>query len=187
MRPSDSPQTCTSKLRPLAFFDRPHCHPVWASARFSGSRAWSFPTCLGSLTPRCQRTARAFRCPSCCLPRIKTRSAHRSGDFGAQYLACVYPATLHPRPCGPRRMTRSQNGALLLLVRLFHPLLLPVLSRRILGHLIRPIQHRLRNRDTDLFCRLLIYHQAQTLSVAPPADPQAWLPQDLVHIVCGAP
>jgi hypothetical protein len=25
----------------------------------NGSRAWSFPTCLGSLTPRCQRIARA--------------------------------------------------------------------------------------------------------------------------------
>src|SRR5215831_13813296 len=88
---------------------------VWASAGPPGSRAWSFPTCLGSLTPRCRRTARACRCPSCCLPHIKTRSAHRSGDFGALYLACVYPCqTLRPRPCECRRMTRGQDGALLL-------------------------------------------------------------------------
>src|SRR5262245_28809321 len=88
---------------------------VWASAGPPGSRAWSFPTCLGSLTPRCRRTARACRCPSCCLPHIKTRSAHQSGDFGAQYLACVYPCqTLRPPPCECRRMTRGQDGALLL-------------------------------------------------------------------------
>src|SRR5215467_1011755 len=87
---------------------------VWASAGPPDSRAWSFHTCLGSLTPRCQRTARAIRCPSCCLPHIKTRSAHRSGDFGAQYLACVPLSTLHPHPYECRCMTRSQNGALLL-------------------------------------------------------------------------
>jgi hypothetical protein len=90
MRPSDSPQTCMSTLRLLAFFDRPTPSSV-GSAGPPGSRAWSFPTCLGSLTPRCQRTARACRCPSYSLPRIKTRSAHRSGDFGAPYLACGYP------------------------------------------------------------------------------------------------
>src|SRR5437867_3422698 len=32
---------------------------MWAPAGPPGSRPWSFPTCLGSLTPRCQRTARA--------------------------------------------------------------------------------------------------------------------------------
>src|SRR5437870_7958929 len=32
---------------------------MWAPAGPPGSRPWSFHTCLGSLTPRCQRTARA--------------------------------------------------------------------------------------------------------------------------------
>src|SRR4030095_4821367 len=89
-RPTPHRRAC----RPYGFSPSstvPHCHPVRASAGPPGSRAWSFPTCLGSLTPRCRRTARAYRCPSCCLPRIKTRSAHRSGDFGAPYLACAYP------------------------------------------------------------------------------------------------
>ncbi len=90
-RPSDSPQTCLSTLRLWPSSTVPPHHRVWASAGPPGSRAWSFHTCLGSLTPRCRRTARAYRCPSCCLPHIKTRSAHRSGDFGAPYLACVYP------------------------------------------------------------------------------------------------
>src|SRR5262249_42828606 len=31
----------------------PHCYPVWASVGPPDSRAWSFLTCLGSLTPRC--------------------------------------------------------------------------------------------------------------------------------------
>ena len=102
MRPSDSPQTCMSTLRLLASSTVPLHHRVWASAGPPGSRAWSFHTCLGSLTPRCRRTARAYRCPSCCLPRIKTRSAHRSGDFGAPYLACAYPC---------QRFTRSLADA----------------------------------------------------------------------------
>src|SRR5262249_47509583 len=45
MRPSDSLQTSMSTL--------PHCYPVWASVGPPDSRAWSFLTCLGSLTPRC--------------------------------------------------------------------------------------------------------------------------------------
>ena len=47
------------------------------------------------------------------------------------------------------------------LVRLFHPLLHAGLSRRILDHLIRPIQHRLRNRDTDLLGGFEINHQLE--------------------------
>ena len=58
---------------------------------------------------------RFCRCPSCGLPPVRTRSARRSGDFGAQWLACVHPCLLlHPRPHGRRRQTRGQDGALLL-------------------------------------------------------------------------
>ena len=91
-RPSDSPQTCMSTLRLLAFFNRPALTSsvgVCRASRFSRMELPHMPR--GSLTPRCRRTARAYRCPSYCLPRIKTRSAHRSGDFGAPYLACAYP------------------------------------------------------------------------------------------------
>src|SRR3979490_2647440 len=33
----------------------------------------------------------ALRDPRCSLPPVRTRSARRSGDFGAQWLACVVP------------------------------------------------------------------------------------------------
>src|SRR5262245_35738752 len=42
------------------------------------------------------------------------------------------------------------------LVQLAHPLLYTGLSRRILDHLIRPEQHRLRNRQIECFRRLQI-------------------------------
>jgi hypothetical protein len=45
------------------------------------------------------------------------------------------------------------------LVRLFHPLLHAGLSRRILDHLIRSEQHRLRNCHADLLGRFQIEHQ----------------------------
>jgi hypothetical protein len=57
-RPTPHRRAC----RPYGFSPSstvPHCHPVRASAGPPGSRAWSFHTCLGSLTPRCRRTARA--------------------------------------------------------------------------------------------------------------------------------
>ena len=47
------------------------------------------------------------------------------------------------------------------LVRLSHPLLHAGLSRRILDHLIRPVQHRLRNRETYLFRCLEINRQLE--------------------------
>src|SRR5437870_3170832 len=53
--------------------------------------------------------------PSCGLPPVRRGSARRSGAFGVQWLAYVYPCLLlHPRPCGRRRQTRGQDGALLL-------------------------------------------------------------------------
>jgi hypothetical protein len=92
MRPSDSPQTCMSKLRPLAFFDRPTLPSsvgVCRASRFSRIEFPHMPRVSDSAVSK--DSSRNYRCPSCCLPHIKTRSAHRSGDFGAQYLACAYP------------------------------------------------------------------------------------------------
>src|SRR5215471_970923 len=141
-----------STLRPLAFFNRPPLLSVWASAGPPGSRAWSFSTCLGSLTPRCQRTARALRRPSCSLPHIKTRSAHRSGDFGAQYLACGYPCQRFARVLTNPGVTRSQDGALLLSCaalssatpyRFIPALSLITLSAlaNTFGGIVRPVEH----------------------------------------------
>jgi hypothetical protein len=48
----------------------------------------------------------------CCLPPRTTRSASRMGDFGAQWLACVFPCQLpHVWPRGYPHMTRGHNGA----------------------------------------------------------------------------
>src|SRR5215510_2889786 len=73
-RPSDSLQTCMSTLRPLAFFDRPTLPSRVGVCRVSRFSRMEFPH-----MPRVSDSA------------IKTRSAHRSGDFGAPYLACGYP------------------------------------------------------------------------------------------------
>ncbi len=56
-----------------------------------GSRAWSVHACSGSSTPWGQWATRVYRHPSCCLPHQSTRSAPQNGDFGAQWLACVFP------------------------------------------------------------------------------------------------
>jgi hypothetical protein len=45
------------------------------------------------------------------------------------------------------------------LVRLFHPLLHAGLSRRILDHPVRSVQHRLWNWEIKRFRRLKINHQ----------------------------
>ena len=74
-----------------AFSDRPPPRSAEAVSGSPGSRAESFHACAGSSTPRRLAVARDFRHCSYCLPQISTRSARRSGDFGAQWLACVYP------------------------------------------------------------------------------------------------
>src|SRR5262249_21308430 len=75
----------------------------------------------------------------------------RRGDFGAQYLACVYPWEMRrPRPCACSRMTRGQDGALLLSCAALSSatpyLLIPALSlitrsalASIFGGIVRPI------------------------------------------------
>jgi len=57
-RPSDSPPTLMSDFRPKAFSNR----PVVATGvdGVSGSRAWSFPACLGSQTARSPRGTRVI-------------------------------------------------------------------------------------------------------------------------------
>jgi hypothetical protein len=75
----------------------PHRHPAGESPGSPGSRAWSFHACLGSATPRRRTTACVSRRRSCCLPPVRTRSARRRFDFGAEYPACVYPCRCHTR------------------------------------------------------------------------------------------
>src|SRR5215469_17068645 len=55
-RPSDFPPTCISDFGLDAFSDRPV--DTRASMGSPGSRAWSFPACLGSQTARGSRSAR---------------------------------------------------------------------------------------------------------------------------------
>ena len=67
----------------------------------------------------------------CCLPPVGTRSARESGDFGTEYLACVYLFPMpHPRCYHCRRRVRGRAVGWTLLVRLFHSLLQSGLSRR---------------------------------------------------------
>ena len=87
-----TPQKRTCRLyRSLRFPAVPRYHPTRALLRSPGSRAWSFHTCSRSWTPWCRRSTREYRGPPCGLPHVRTRSAHRTADFGAQYSACVYP------------------------------------------------------------------------------------------------
>ena len=92
-----------------------------------------------------------LRCPSCCLPHIKTRSARRSGDFGAQWLACVCPCQRFARVLtNPAHDSGPKWFASPFLCGSFIRYSLPVYPGAFLDHLIRPRQPIQRNRQADL-------------------------------------
>ena len=53
-----------------------------------GSRVWNVRACTGSQTPPYSPAPGRLRYSQYCRLRVRTGSAHRSGDFGAQWLAC---------------------------------------------------------------------------------------------------
>jgi hypothetical protein len=56
-----------------------------------------------------------------------------------------------------------------------------------LDHLIRPVQHGLRNRQTDLLCRLEINHQLKLRGLLHRKIGGFGSLQDSVHVICDAP
>jgi len=73
------------------------------------------------------------------------------------------------------------------LVRLSHPLLHAGLSRRLLNHLVGPVQQRLRNRHADLLGRLEIDNQLELRRLL--HWQCSWISslQDFVHVISHAP
>src|SRR6266849_2982187 len=89
--------------------------PRRASMGSPGSCAWSFHTCLGSQTARSPADAGEWRIRRCCLPPCGTTSALRSRLFRSSIPSLHVPlSTLRRQPCGSPRMTRGQDGSLLL-------------------------------------------------------------------------
>ncbi len=79
------------------------------------SCASNFPTCSGSSTAQDHSMTRVLRLAVCCLPPSVTASASRIVHFAAQWLACRCPlSTLRYTPRDAQRMTRGQDGSLLL-------------------------------------------------------------------------
>src|SRR5215471_5559166 len=112
-RPSDSPPTYMSDLWLMAFSDRP-MH-TWASMGSPGSRAWSFPACLGSQTARGSQDARGFASLDIAFRLVERRRHPEYKYFAAQYPACRCPCQrFDGMSYHPPRMTRGQDGSLLL-------------------------------------------------------------------------
>jgi hypothetical protein len=89
-RSSDSSGTCVSGVRLAAFPDRPASK---GSGRPRGLPvlAPGASTHAQGLRLRGARQPLAWRDCRCGLPSVRTRSARRRGDFGARWLACVFP------------------------------------------------------------------------------------------------
>ena len=141
--PEDVPVDCLAD----ALSDRslpPHGTTVWADSYGGEScfgrgdlRGLPVPVLKGSTHAqglRLRRVARRLateRRRACGLPHVRTRSARGSGDFGGQYLACVYPC-----PSNTRDVTIAGAGlgaeavGYSFLVWLFHPHPSAGLSRR---------------------------------------------------------
>src|SRR5262249_9430634 len=121
----------------------PPYHPVWASAGSPGSRPWSFPTCLGSLTP----LSRHGRHTEVVISELHT------------WLVCTpvnaSPASLRtqahdsePKWCATPFLCGS-------LIRYS----LPVYPGAFLDHLVGTKQHRLRDCCSNLLRSLQVNSQ----------------------------
>ena len=102
-------------LRLGTFADRPVPQVNAGISEVSRFSHRSFQACSGSLTPRRCKTARVDVVLHMAFPLIARGRHAGSGDFAAQWLACLCPCrTLHPRPLGRGRMTRGLVGSLFL-------------------------------------------------------------------------
>ena len=86
-----------------------------APMRSPSSCASNFPACSGSPTAWNLRRTRVLRPASFCLPLAQTASTFQIYHFAAPWLACRCPlSTLRYTPRDVQRMTRGQDGSLLL-------------------------------------------------------------------------
>ena len=95
-----------------------------------------------------------YRAQHCCVPYERTTSAPWFEDFGAQYLARIYPCpTLQVRPRDRPRMARGRVGSLFL-TRMISSItaprrFIPTLSLPVLVHGVSRRAWGLRLRRTD--------------------------------------
>src|SRR4029453_630424 len=189
MRPSDSPQTCMSTLRPLAFFDRPTLPFSVGVCRVSRFSRMEFPH-----IPRASDSAVSKDSSRLTLPFILP-SPYQDTVGTPKWLfrssiprLCVPLSTLRPHPYEPRRMTRGQNGALLLSCAAlssatpcrFNP-------GAFLDHLIRSRQHIRRNRKSDLLRGLKVDDEFKFRCLLHRQISRFGAFQNFIHVNSGAP
>ena len=115
MRPSDSPSTCMLDYGPKPFSSRPAASSpagVDGVSRFSRVEFPCMPGVLDCAEP-CGHLR--WRIRRCCLPPCGTTSALWSRLFRSSIPGLHVPlSTLRLQPCDCKRMTRGQDGSLLL-------------------------------------------------------------------------
>ena len=116
MKSSDFPSAYMSAVPPEAFADRSNSKELETVgiSRFSRLK---FPDMLRFYDSAVPPHHLPYRDAACCLPIRPTASAHEKGDFGAQWLACLYLLPmLHPR-CYHRQRTAQGRSDWLGLLR----------------------------------------------------------------------
>src|SRR5437867_11598162 len=97
---------------------------MWAPAGPPGSRPWSFPTCLGSLTPRCQRTARASNAALHVAFPVSRHGRHTEVVISELHTSPVgTPVNASPASLRTQAHDSEPKWRYSFLVRLSHPLL----------------------------------------------------------------
>src|SRR5579884_2410900 len=97
MRPSDSPAACALGGWSVTFPNRPASPIGEGTAWVSRFPCCEFPRMRRFSDSAASRQGLPKRPAACGLPLVRTRSAHGTDDFGAQWLACVYPCPCHTR------------------------------------------------------------------------------------------
>src|SRR5579884_2487414 len=96
-RPSDSPAACALGGWSVTFPNRPASPIGEGTAWVSRFPCCEFPRMRRFSDSAASRQGLPKRPAACGLPLVRTRSAHGTDDFGAQWLACVYPCPCHTR------------------------------------------------------------------------------------------
>src|SRR2546423_8994852 len=114
-QPSDSPPACMLDSWLMAFSNRPAALSAMGTDGASRFSRVEFPCMLGVSDCAESLECLRWRIPQCGLPSLETGSALRSRLFRSSIPCLHVPlSTLRWQPCGWPRMTRGQDGSLLL-------------------------------------------------------------------------